>query len=416
MHSAHIVLIAIFSNFFGWYIVNYYKQATNLPIESLFQETPLYTESIIELSVIFILIAAINALLIRVSLKPSNSSTKASHKTTPRFPRKWLYLLLTILFIGFSIYNIATINFSLDNTLRGEGQFERDASSAAQRLTLLIFPAFIFYRINYETFALTRVNSLVFALAISLNSISLGDRRLMFYFLIFYIFLHIRSNKQEAGKTRKSNKIKKSATLLLITTAILSSYIIRSMESLDTAMAFIGYALLQGTIGGLGVGAILPEIKQIVATQTGFLFGQSFASYIGGLFAPSIVLYMVGMSEFYFRSSFEFDRIFNSNPNMGYDFMMVADFYWNFGYAGYCLYILIGIFMLYACSKLEKTSNNLHFGLFVITATFFIAGQRSDFGFFLKSTVYCCIFYALLHFLAAKNKEKHQTSNETCTQ
>lgn len=169
-------------------------------------------------------------------------------------------------------------------------------------------------------------------------------------------------------------------------------------------MIFVGYSILQGTIGGLGIGAILPEVKQIVATQTGFLLGQSFLSYFGGLIAPSIILYMLGMSEFYFRSSFEFDKIFNNNPNMGYDFMMLADFYWNFGYFGYFIFICICVFIIKMCLRFESTLNNLHYGFFVIVTTFFIAGQRSDFGFFLKSTIYCCIFYALLYFFAAKKK------------
>lgn len=406
MRSAHLVLAAIFSNFFGWYIVNYYTKIVDLNVGSAFQPDTNYNKALIELITVFFTIILLHRLL------PNRKHIHATQDTTNyHFPRAWMYLILSTTLFIFTIHNILTINFSLDNTLRGVGQFDRDASNAAQRFTLLLFPTFIFYRTAFAYDKFARLNSLFFAITVSLNSISLGDRRLMIYYLMIYILIHIRSTRLK--EQQKKTNWKKHLLFGSILLAILTSYIIRAKDNFDSFQTLVGYTLLQGTLGALGISAILPEVKSIVTNQTGFLLGESFWTYLKTLLTPSVLLYALGGNEFNFRSSFEFNRIFNDNPNMGYDFMMIADFYWNFGYIGYAIYILLCLATLFMCAKAETSYSNIKFGLFAICIVFFIAGQRSDFGLFLKSAIYCGLFYCILYILAKKSPppESQQATN-----
>lgn len=403
MRSTHLILAAIFSNFFGWYIVNYYTRIVDLNIGNAFQYDTNYNKALFELATVFFLVMLIH----QFPNIRKHTDTKRN-KATHHFPRAWMYLILSATLLVFTAHNIFTINFSLDNTLRGVGQFDRDASNAVQRFTLLLLPIFIFYRTAFAYDRFARLNSLLFAITISINSISLGDRRLMLYYLLVYMLIYIRSNQQTRDtKGRNPRKYLLFGSIFL---AILASYIIRAKDNFDSFQTLLGYTLLQGTVGALGISAILPEVKSIVSNQTGFLLGESFWTYLITLFTPSILLYTLGGDEFYFRSSFEFNRIFNDNPNMGYDFMMIADFYWNFGYIGYAIYALLCIAILSMCSRSEKSYNNIKFGLFSICVIFFVAGQRSDFGLFLKSTVYCCLFYCILHMLAKKSPTQNHNS------
>ena len=85
--------------------------------------------------------------------------------------------------------------------------------------------------------------------------------------------------------------------------------------------------------------------------------------------------------------------------------MMVADFYWNFGFWGYVLYCILAMIILNFILKNEKSQSPLRLGLVILLSVFFIAGQRSDFGFFLKSIVYCAIFYRMLFMIVGAHVE-----------
>ena len=122
------------------------------------------------------------------------------------------------------------------------------------------------------------------------------------------------------------------------------------------------------------------------------------------LFVPSFLIYFLGGNEFYFRSSLYFDDLFNDNPNMGYDFMMIADFYWNFGYLGYFIYAFLVFLIFYLSSNVRVRSSIKYQGVFIIIIVFFIAGQRSDFGLFMKSSLYSIVLYYFLYKILPKRK------------
>ena len=75
--------------------------------------------------------------------------------------------------------------------------------------------------------------------------------------------------------------------------------------------------------------------------------------------------------------------------------MMIADFFWNFGYFGYPLYILLVFFVAKFSIKSIYKGNDTSFIYGVLVIIFFVAGQRSDFGLFLKSALYTIVFAKL---------------------
>lgn len=121
----------------------------------------------------------------------------------------------------------------------------------------------------------------------------------------------------------------------------------------------------------------------------------SFLMHFISLLVPSFIYVVLFNKISYERSVFLFDNLFNSNPNQGYDFMLLADFYWCFGYVGYILYILVVIW----CMKYFK--KNIHAPRFykmagAFLAVIFICQQRNDFGAVLKPFAYCLLFAYIL--------------------
>jgi len=389
MRASSAIILALFSNFFGWFIVQWYMKSIDTDRPSLFIAEEFFTSSIIEMAVIFVL-------CVSYFVYRKHNIPKLSVQNLWQYDRGALFWLLTILLASIGFVQLVTSNFSFDLSLRGVNQFDRGLFTALQRALLLIFPVFLFYRIAYRRFPFARRVALFLALSIIINSMLLGDRRLILYFVLSYAFILIRERELLGTPFSLTAQFKRYLMIFFGVVFFLLVYLTRFNTGANTEQLNIIYIALQGTIGALGIGAILPEIKSIVANQTGFLSGRSFITYAWTLFVPSFLIYLYGGNEFVFRSAYEFDAVFNDNKNMGYDFMMLADFFWNFGYLGYGIYLLITLWVIRTVTNYEHSFNDRAFGLVVILAVFFIAGQRSDFGFFLKSTVYCgLVFYIL---------------------
>lgn len=405
MRASWLLPIAMFMNFFGWFIVRFYVDMTGLAVYTPFQAAGYYFSSLLELVIIFIFCLSVYFFVLVPRAERRDKRAKSTVQDV-YFPKGSMYYAILLVICCASIWQVLTINFSFDTSTRGVGQFDRDFFTAVARLELFLLPAFIFFRLTYASFKSCRVSSAVFMSSYILNSLSYADRRMMMYFLIAYFFIISREvflEDKQPGSSR-NRRFKQLPFLLFLLGIMFVSYYWRVITSGSIDLLAVGYVLLQGGVGSLGASGILLEVKSIVDNQTGFLLGESFLTYFSTALIPSIVFYLFGSDEFFFRSAYEFNRIFNYNLNMGYDFMVVADFYWNFGYIGYLIYLVFAVSVLSFVSKYERSGQVLESGLAILMAIFFVAGLRSDFGFFLKGVIFCSAFYFVLFLLAEKRR------------
>lgn len=396
MRGSYLLLAGIFMNFFGWQIVEMYVAATGVGFTLFLSDRSLTKETTIELILIFICCVFIYFSTLK--------------KDTPRirryrYTKGALFFIILLFFFFDSIRLIITTNFSMDTSTRGVAQFERGIGDAVSRIRILVVPALLFFRIAYRDYKQARFVSLMFVVSQIINSISYADRRMVVNLLIaalFVVIYEVKMMKRFKIDYSFFTKWRVPIMLTLSVTIFIGAYIYRVNTGTVAGIDLGYYPLLQGLFGSLGFGGILIETKHIVDTNTGFLWGASFFTYFATLLVPSAALYFVGADEFLFRSSFEFDRIYNDNPNMGYDYMMVADFYWNFGYLGYAMYLGLFFFISRYTSRMENRNDVIGVGSAALMTIYFVAGQRSDFGFFLKSIVFSQLFLLALNRLAKK--------------
>lgn len=395
MRPSLILLIAIFSNFFGREIMDGYARARGLPFVSLIGSNEYYWSSLVEMFLIFLLCVGIyffhTSRRFSVAAPRSSQVAQGFHLSH----RDGFYYISVVFFVIVSFYSLAGFNVGGVALDRGVGQFDRGLGDALARFKLLMYPWVMYCFVVYKRSRSFDFVVLLFIAAVSLPAISKGDRRDVFYVAIAFIF-YVYSVGGGAGLKGTVNNLRLAALGLIAIIVLLFSYYVRGADfyDFDYSVYFIG----SGTIGGLGLGGILWHVKSYVA-DTGYLYGQTFLSYIIGLFIPSFVLYLLGLDEFYLRSSYMFNDYFNENENMGYDFMMLGDFYWNFGYFGYFLFICLFYAVVSLIARYEKNCNPVNFCLAVILTCYFVAGQRSDFGFFLKTVIYSGLFLYFLHFI-----------------
>lgn len=392
MRASVFILIAIFSNFFGSYIVSAYVKILGITEKTAFKNTGFEEGAITDCVVVFsILIIGYVVMVIFHNYNPCR-------KFQYYYKIGGFYYLISAVLCIFALISFANINWSFNVDGRGAGQFNRSILDSLARLVILSLPITIFYINAYWRTTLSKFIVLSLVVSVVLSDVSNGDRRMLFSFIIMLIFFMFRSGK--SGNIIKFFMSKQGVYLGTILGMLVLSYAIRAAGS--DKMEYMSYGLLNGTIGGLGIGKILAQVKYYVAEQTGLLYGATFSNYFIGLFVPSFMFYLFGGDEFYLRASFLFDELFNTNKNMGYDFMMIADFYWNFSYFGYVIYSALALFIINFVIKNENSTNDFKFGMSVLLAAFFIAGQRSDFGFFLKSYAYCALMLWLVYKFAPK--------------
>lgn len=396
-----LIFIGIFSNFFGTFIVGWYGDLIGVGSLTVFDESKIFfSESVVELSILFILILISYFIFIKRKIN-SVESVKYTYSGNISY-FFWLISFFLILISCLNIFEMG--NFDYSN--RGNNQFEgRGIQSSLQRAGILLFPVFVFYRLLWSKYNLARIVSLIFYITSILYYFSHGNRMMFLLLSLTYLFIKV-------GDFERKNTIMPTFKIFLflfifciLTTLI---YYLRVQSYLHISgfyiFGFIFYLFLDSTIGSIGVSYIYPQVKYYAINQTGYLYGKSFSSYIYGLFVPSVFLYIFGLSEFYFRSSYYFNDLFNLNADQGYDFMMVADFYWNFGYFGLALYLFLVLFILWFIDKKQYSCLPKKLGPVIILTGFFIIGQRSDFGVFLKNSIYCIVIFYILYYIAPKHR------------
>lgn len=385
-----LCLVAVAVHFFGREIVDLYVDFLGSKSAFMVRMIPrneYYGFALIQMGATFFL-----CLLVARFTACRSTIQEIVPLTAKKVSRGLLYYALLLIVMVYAVHSFASVNWSFNPMGRGVDQFDRGLSDAMARFRYLLFPivSFLWFRYKLNRMGLAVVFS--YFISLTLLSISNGDRRDLLFIAIFALSASIGSSmmKNIQGKAVRYRKY-----LVAVSIALLSAYFFR-FDGLNE-VSEVTYFALAGTIGSLGAGGITWHVLEYAEHVTGYLLGASFLSYFLGLFVPSVVLYVLGGSEFYFRSAYLFNDLFNANPNQGYDFSMIADFWWNFGpWLGSVLFVVMFGLVYRFVSKWEQMPAGIPKASAVLLAYYFIAGQRSDFGFFLKGVVYSLLFLLVL--------------------
>lgn len=389
MNPRYLLYFAIFSNFFGGYIIQWYQigvfGSVDYGLFAMFPRTDFYYDSLIELCIIFTLILFYE-IIIKLSPSKINRKTHSCPEIRIKFESIFTFFIFAISF--FILINIQII----DASLRGVDQNLRNVETSLSRVVLLLLPLFIFYAQFSQKTRLVKLALVCFFLCIFISQVAAGNRRILIYFVL--AILCFRYSLMKIGYHRSAVKTTFRSLLLysVLLLLLFSIYYFRSVQTIGVEHA--GFVFLGATLGALGSGLILQQVQEYVSID-GYLFGETFVTALVSVFIPSVIMLLFTGSESLIRSSSLFDYMFNTYTNMGFDFMLVSDFYWNFGYLGYSIFIGLTWFVLYYMNYL-KDYKSPSFGYSLLLFICFFAGLRSDLGFFIKTFTYLSLFYFIL--------------------
>lgn len=395
-----LILFGIFLNFFGREVSSYIGQTFfDLPNIRLIPINKFYEESIFEMEIVYSIIFT-GALILFFATRKAKEPKNKIYSTNKQFD-----FFLKAVIIGFVLLFFSEINWSFNVSERGVDQFQRDLGGVLKRLKLLFFPVFVYYLvINKKK---SRVLIVSIFIVIGLYTVSTAGRREIMYLFIIIILYYYGQGEIPPKQLKKMRLI----FPLIIGVAFLSN-MLRSGKEIEG----VNYGLFvaaAGILGGIGTNAILWQVKEFVAYKTGLLFGSTFLTYIKIIFIPSFLLLALQGNEYVPRGAFLFNEYYNTSENMGYDFMMIADFYWNFGYLGYLLFILIILGIIYLVKQWKTSKSPILRALSILIVMYLIVGQRSDFGFFLKNVVYNAVILIFLDYARRIKFTSQKKSNST---
>lgn len=364
-------IILIFLNFWGVFILNkiFATEWYLIPVNN-------YTDRVFEELLVISVV-----LLFFIVCSPK---LKRQHREKKKYLIKNTYIFW-ILFSFFFILYFVKINFSLDNTLRGVGQFEiENRAGFIESVSGFSIP-FILFSLYYKVFGKS-TNRLVILLCLVmiLSGITNGGRKLVSYLFIslalyFFYFQNIKI------KTIIKYGILGAG---LLTFAMIARNINSPVENFQFEFLF---SLLQANSDP----SILWMVKEL-ETQGFHLSPWIFLNHFWSILIPSFIYSRITGQISYTRATFYFDRLFNTNPDMGYDFMVLADFYWCFGYIGYLLFIFF-IILIFRYFRKHIYDINGYKAIASIIMIMYLCQQRNDFGAILKPIVYSYLFLWVLN-------------------
>jgi oligosaccharide repeat unit polymerase len=378
-----VVAIGLFIHYFGRTIADYIS-ITYLDKEiQLFWYNKYTVTTLYELGVLFVVIV-MAIIIITKSSEIKNKKTIKLGQTRD----KWLLLVilasLTALFIATSplTFNVST---------RSVGQFNRSWVDYATRLKNLIYPLLAYYIVRFQLSKKDYITIGVITFLVMVTEVTSGNRREIFY-VVFVVALAVIKNSHRINK-----KILAYGGLLTIP----STLAVALRRGVHNWTSHVTEAIIYQT-ASLGNNAILWKTKQIVDEHTGLLFGETFKAYAFSVLLPSPIQYALGISDT------ETARALNkfnielglATQNHGYGYMILADFYWNFGYVGYLLYIFFTVGCVYLSLKLYCSGNHFKSATGIVFLLYTIVHQRSDVGALINNVVYASIFIYVVHKVA----------------
>lgn len=386
-----ILLICILINFWGIYLLNTVGLFSYTSF--IFAPNAYYEESIHELAYITIALLLICIFCFKAKKDPTSLiRQEVDYEAKNIALLKVIYYLFIIVFVS---------QISLDNSLRGVGQFDVSRRGGLSGFLSGISPlaiAFLLFIAYVRPFNRNNNYIFFFILVMVISGLSNGGRRNIVYIAISAVLFlqYIRNVKM----------IKYLPWLGFLIPILLGMAILSRNGSIQNIREVEGREVVEYSTASVLQTNSDPSFLWGVKEYEDFgitLSPIDFLHHFTSLVMPSFVYTrLTGKISSYTRSVFIFDYWFNNNENQGWDFMTLADFYWCFGRIGYVLYILCFCWVLFYFSRNIK-SKHVYFSASAILAILFFCQQRNDFGAILKPFVYTFIFLYILEKLFVGN-------------
>ena len=300
-------------------------------------------------------------------------------------------IVIWFFYIFFVVYIFLRIDWSFDFSERGVGQFQ-----LANRATVLRNFVHNFYvplLLYMYIVGLFKKKMFYFVLAITvfaLRGISSGGRASLITIFILGLLLAVYVHKFN----------KRTILIALFTGFIALSFAATDRFSTHSSI-FVNnlVKLLQSNSSSDFLAVVKYSIKNGIEMSP-----KIFSMHIISIFVPSYVYVNFFHVISYTRGILVYNELYNTNPNTGLGFMMLADFYWSFKYWGYLLYLITYFFVLRFFRRFIYSPNPALVVVAMYTVLKF-CNQRGDFGEFFKPIVYLMVFLSLLEFLRMRAKK-----------
>lgn len=377
----YLLLFCIFCNFFSNTILSWLGlRSYDKSVMYGFVSESFFTESSKEMLLIFVCLIIISYV---VKFNYQVFDLKYYQK---RYKADSVFVLCSwAFFLFFVLFVFLRINWDYDVSNRGIAQFELDnRQTLFQGIVFNFYLPFLLY-LYIVGFFKNRLFLLLGALSVFLlQGILEGGRGNLVTIIIIGILVLYYVHRFN----------KKVIVLSIIIGFIALTFTAKGrFETHDSIIENNIVKILQCNSSSEFLGVVKYSIHNGISLSPK-IFGMHFVS----IFIPSYVYVHFFHLISYTRSSFVFNELYNTNPNSGLGFMMLADFYWCFKYWGYVLYLLTFYLVLKFFKKFIYSYNPV----LVVMSLYIIyrfCDQRIDFGAFVKPVVYTFIFLSILEFL-----------------
>lgn len=382
----YVLLFAIFCNFFsGYFLARFGLRDSSREVLYKFVSNEYFNETNKELIIIFIVLVLIS-FFVKFDYGEFNLS-----KYQGKYKNDSIFLFVTWFFyLLFTFFVFSQINWDFEYAERGMNQFDlKNRPTVFRNMVYGFYVPLLLYMYLVGVFR-NKIFYLILALAIfALRGVSSGGRANLITIFILGLLM--------------VNYVRRLNNKTLLITCILG-YVALSFSSLDR---FSGHnsILINNVVKILQSNSnsdFLAVVKYSIDNGTQ-MSPQIFGMHIVSVFVPSYIYVNFFNMISYTRGILVYNEMYNTNPNTGLGFMMLADFYWSFKYWGYLLYILTYYFVLRFFKK-HIYSPNPVFVVLALYVVFKFCNQRGDFGEFFKPIVYLFVFLSILEFLRSRAK------------
>ena len=372
----YLLLFCLACNYFSMYVLvgmGLYN------IDAYNKETPdkYFRESAIELSIIFTIIVLI-AFFVKGprKIKANNQLSNLKYKKSSKFVFFcYAFYWVIILFLLFNT------NYSFDLSSRGVGQFElENRQTLLQGIASNFLVPFVLYALITGIFKPHEKFYVGFAVLVYIFQGLLSGGRgnvvavaIMFFVYLFYV----------------KNVSKKNIFLFSLIVLVAMSFSAAGRFENESALISLITKIIQCN----GTSDFLATVKYSIDAGVG-PFPYAFFLHFVSLFLPSYILVNFFGTISYTRTVFIYDELYNPNPDSGWGFMMISDFYWCFEYFGYILYLFVFYMVVKYFAKNIYSTNPVKVVMSIVMVYLF-CNQRCDFGVFLKPLVYTSVFLSI---------------------
>ena len=378
-----ILLFCILCNFFSYWMI---PAITGRERDENVFNTASYdtiNECYNEMIVVFVALC-IAVLFVRKFIKIPDTKIETNYPTTKEFRRiiTFIYLFLVL----FTLYNT---NWSLNTENRGAQQFQLSGrATLVDAVSGVFFIPTMLYIYMLRIFGEKTLKYVIAGVAVfAFHGIASGGRSNIVSAIIQFSIFFYYIQKIE----------KKYFTYIILIGIIAFSFSARDRFG-DSGDGFLMTNLVK-ILQVNGNSWFLPMIKKTMAMGTE-LSSWTFILHFLTIFVPSFIWVQMGHIS-YTRSTFVFNSIYNTSQS-GLGFMMLADFYWCFGYLGYLLYVIVFVYVIIFFRKHIKSSKP-YLCIGTVNMFYWYCNQRTDFGAFLKPFVYTIIFLWILEYIRKKS-------------